>query len=273
MANGTPDTSGRRVLRILHYLAQHQKPVLASAIARDCAFPRSSTYRLLHVMAEERFVTYYPDEGRWGLGLAAYELGTGYLLSDPLARQAAGILVRLAAETGAYTAIGVLDGTDVVVSRSQIPEAATAWADVHSGVRYPAQRTAMGRAILLGRDERELDALYGEHGLAPLEVNGEAGGRALALEKLMDDLREAEAVGYTASLNDLDDGITGYAAPVHSAVGRVVAALAVGFLEDAPSGAELERVLVALRAGASELSARLGYRATEGAHNGTKAGR
>jgi DNA-binding IclR family transcriptional regulator len=104
-------------------------------------------------------------------------------------------------------------------------------------------------------------------------VNGEAGGRALALEKLMHDLREAEAVGYTASLNDLDDGITGYAAPVHSAVGRVVAALAVGFLEDAPSGAELERVLIALRTGASELSARLGYRATEGAHNGAKAGR
>ena len=53
-------------------------------------------------MAEERFVTYYPDDGRWGLGLAAYELGTGYLLGDPLSRQAAGILVRLAAETGVH---------------------------------------------------------------------------------------------------------------------------------------------------------------------------
>jgi DNA-binding IclR family transcriptional regulator len=273
MANGTPatstpDTSGRRVLRILHYLAQHQRPVLASAIARDCTFPRSSTYRLLHVMAEERFVTYYPDEGRWGLGLAAYELGTGYLLSDPLARQAAGILVRLAAETGAFTAIGVLDGTDVVVSRTQIPEAATAWADVHSHIRYPAHRTAMGRAILLGRDERELEALYGDRALAPLGEDADQG----ALENLIADLRDAEAVGYTASLNDLDDGITGYAAPVKSAVGRVVAALAVGFLEDPPSGSELERVLVALLAGASELSARLGYRATEGAHNGTRAG-
>src|SRR6476469_667042 len=64
-AEGTPDTSARRVLTILRYLAQHQRPVLASAIARDCHFPRSSTYRLLHVMADERFVHYYPDEGRW----------------------------------------------------------------------------------------------------------------------------------------------------------------------------------------------------------------
>jgi DNA-binding IclR family transcriptional regulator len=268
MANGTPDTSGRRVLRILHYLAQHQRPVLASAIARDCAFPRSSTYRLLHVMAEERFVTYYPDEGRWGLGLAAYELGTGYLLSDPLARQAAGILVRLAADTGAFTALGVLDGTDVVVSRSHIPEAATAWAEVHSFPRYPAHRTAMGRAILLGRDERELEALYGDHSLAPLDDNGHAG----ALDELISDLQQARELGYTASLDELDDGIAGYAAPVHSAVGRVVAAVAIGFLADPPSGPELERVLAALLAGASELSVRLGYRATEGAHNGTRAG-
>ena len=160
MANGTPDTSGRRVLRILQYLARHQRPVLASAVARDCGLPRSSTYRLLHVMAEERFVTYYPDDGRWGLGLAAYELGTGYLLGDPLSRQAAGILARLAAETGAFMAIGVLDGTDVVVSRTHIPEAATDWAEVLSGGRYPAHLTAMGRAILLGRDDVELAALY-----------------------------------------------------------------------------------------------------------------
>jgi DNA-binding IclR family transcriptional regulator len=88
----------------------------------------------------------------------------------------------------------------------------------------------------------------------------------------MADLRRAQAVGYTASLNDLDDGITAYAAPVHSAAERVVAALAVGFLDDPPSGPELERVLAALLAGAAELSARIGYRATQGAHNGTRVG-
>ncbi len=267
MANGIPDTSGRRVLRILQYLAQHQRPVLASAIARDCGLPRSSTYRLLHVMAEERFVTYYPDDGRWGLGLAAYELGTGYLLSDPLARQAAGILVRLAAETGAFMAIGVLDGTDVVVSRTHIPETATAWADVQSGGRYPAHLTAMGRAILLGRDDVELTALYGDRKLVQL-----AGRGPTTLAELVGELEEARAVGYAASLNDLEDGITAYAAPVQSAPGRVIAALTAGFLGDPPTGLQLDNVLAALLAGAAELSARLGYRTTEGARDGTLAG-
>ena len=165
-AEGTPDTSARRVLTILRYLAQHQRPVLASTIARDCHFPRSSTYRLLHVMEDERFVTYYPDEGRWGLGLSSYELGTGYLLSDPLARQSMSILVALAAQTGAFMAIGVLDGTDAIVSRAHHPESTTAWADFEPGLRYPAHLTAMGRALLIGRSRGDLIALYGDRPLS-----------------------------------------------------------------------------------------------------------
>ena len=179
-AEGTPDTSARRVLTILRYLAQHQRPVLASAIARDCHFPRSSTYRLLHVMEEERFVTYYPDEGRWGLGLSSYELGTGYLLSDPLARQSMSILVALAAQTGAFMAIGVLDGTDAIVSRAHHPESTTAWADFEPGLRYPAHLTAMGRALLIGRSRGDLIALYGDRPLSLSERQGPGHGRRAA---------------------------------------------------------------------------------------------
>ena len=154
------------MLKILRYLAEHGRPVLASAIARDCHFPRSSTYRLLHVMDDTGFVTYYPDEGRWGLGLSSYELGTGYLLSDPLARQSMSILVTLAAQTGAFMAIGVLDGTDAIVSGAHHPESTTEWADFEPGVRYPAHLTAMGRALLIGRSRGELLALYGDRPLA-----------------------------------------------------------------------------------------------------------
>jgi DNA-binding IclR family transcriptional regulator len=242
------------VLTILRYLAAHQRPALASAIARDCGFPRSSTYRLLHVMEEESFVTYYPDEGRWGLGRSSYELGTGYLLSDPLARQAMGILVRLSAETGAFMAIGVLDGTDAIVSRAHPPEAAE-WDDVHPAVRYPAHLTALGRALLIERERRDLTALYGEGPLARPTGRGPA-----TLDELMVELKKAAERGYTESPADLADGITAFAAPVRSAAGRIVAALTAGFLGDPPHGAELQRVTTALIAGAAEISARLGYR-------------
>jgi DNA-binding IclR family transcriptional regulator len=257
-SSSLPDTSARRVLTILRYLAGHQRPALASAIARDCRFPRSSTYRLLHVMEEERFVTYYPDEGRWGLGLSAYELGTGYLLSDPLGRQAMGLLVRLSAETGAFAAIGVLDGTDTVVSRTHVPETAREWADVTPGIRYPAHLTAMGRALLMDRTEMDLNPLFGRGPLARPTGRGPT-----TLDDLMQDLAVSAELGYTESLAELADGITAYAAPVRSAAGRVVAAVAAGFLGDPPQGAERQRIITALVTCAAEISARLGYRPHE----------
>jgi len=254
-AEGTPDTSARRVLTILRYLAQHQRPVLASAIARDCHFPRSSTYRLLHVMEEERFVTYYPDEGRWGLGLSSYELGTGYLLSDPLARQSMSILVALAAQTGAFMAIGVLDGTDAIVSRAHHPESTTAWADFEPGLRYPAHLTAMGRALLIGRSRGDLIALYGDRPLSRPNDKGPG-----TVDELLEQLREAEERGYAESPIDLADGIWAFAAPVRSAAGRVVAALTAGFLNEPPTGAAFDTAMAALLSGAAEISSRLGYR-------------
>ena len=250
-----PDTSARRVLTILRYLAGHQRPALASAIARDCGFPRSSTYRLLHVMEEERFVTYYPDEGRWGLGLASYELGTGYLLSDPLARQSSGILVRLAAETGAFMSIGVLSGTDAIVSRAHLPETTAEWADIQAGGRYPAHLTAMGRALLMERNRADIVALLGDGILARPMDRGPA-----TVDELIEWLRVAAEQGYADSYGDLADGICAFAAPVRNAAGHIVAALTAAFLGDAPTGEELTRVTAALIAGAAEVSSRLGFR-------------
>ena len=56
----------------------------ASAIARDLGLPRSTTYHLLNVLRDEGFVVHLPEERRYGLGVAAYELGSAYLRQDPL---------------------------------------------------------------------------------------------------------------------------------------------------------------------------------------------
>jgi DNA-binding IclR family transcriptional regulator len=248
-----PETGGRRVLKILRYLAQRQRPALTSAIARDCHLPRTSAYRLLHVMEDTDFVTYYPDEGRWGLGPSSYELGTGYLLSEPLTRQSKSILVNLAAQTGAFMTIGVLHGTDVIVSGAHHSES-PAWSDLEPGVRYPAHLTAMGRALLMGRTRGDLLALYGDRPLA--RPTGSGPGTTDELLELLDHARQR---GYTESSADLADGVWAFAAPVCNAAGRSVAALAAGFLGEPPKGEAFDRLIAALLRGAEEISDRLGY--------------
>ena len=69
-ADGTP----RRVLIILRYLAG-RRPASTSAIVRDCHIPRSSAYRLLHILQEEGFILFDPDAQRWGLGPVVVRAG------------------------------------------------------------------------------------------------------------------------------------------------------------------------------------------------------
>jgi len=59
---------------VLEFLGRRTSPAPASIIASSCHIPRSSTYGLLNLLRERRFVTYRADERAWSLGSAAFEL-------------------------------------------------------------------------------------------------------------------------------------------------------------------------------------------------------
>ena len=63
-----------RVLDVLEFLGRRTSPAPASIIASSCHIPRSSTYGLLNLLKDRRFVTYRADERAWSLGSAAFEL-------------------------------------------------------------------------------------------------------------------------------------------------------------------------------------------------------
>ncbi|MCX6373636.1 MAG: helix-turn-helix domain-containing protein, partial [Actinobacteria bacterium] len=63
-----------RVLDVLAFLGRRTSPAPASIIASSCHIPRSSTYGLLNLLRERRFVTYRADERAWSLGSASFEL-------------------------------------------------------------------------------------------------------------------------------------------------------------------------------------------------------
>ncbi|MBB5155214.1 IclR family transcriptional regulator [Saccharopolyspora phatthalungensis] len=137
----------RRGLAILRVLAGRAGPVSAGVIARDLNLPRSTTYHLLAELVGAGFVTHLPEERRYGLGMAAFELGSAYLRHDPLERLAGPLLRRLVDQVGHTAHLGVLHGGEslyLIKERPSQPQ--TLVTDV--GVRLPAQLTASGRAML-----------------------------------------------------------------------------------------------------------------------------
>jgi DNA-binding IclR family transcriptional regulator len=131
-----------RTLSILRNLAKAAAPVTAVSLARQIGAPRSTTYQLLQVLEAEGFVIHYPETARWGIGVAAFELGTAYLRHDPLERLARPILHRLVVQLdqlkiNSTAQVGILDGSELLYLLKENPtQAAVVVTDV--GVRLPA---------------------------------------------------------------------------------------------------------------------------------------
>jgi DNA-binding IclR family transcriptional regulator len=221
MANAPAATQALAVLRLL---ARHTEPVPASAIARDLDLPRSSVYHLLTALGDQGFVVHLADERRYGLGVAAFELGSAYTRQAPLQRLARLPLVRLVDTTGHNAHLAVLHGSDVLyVIEERAPGRSSLVTDV--GVRLPAQLTASGLAMLASLPPQQVRALFPSrdafvqrHGVGPATLSG----LRAVLSRVCRD-------GFALEDGTVTPEFASVAAPVLDHVGHPVAGVAVTY--------------------------------------------
>src|SRR5438094_10543917 len=103
-----------QTLAILRLLGQQAGPIPAAVIVRELGLPRSTVYHLLSTLVDSGFVTHLPEDRRYALGIAAYELGTGYTRQAPLQRLARVPLAELVDRTGHTAHLAVQHGREVV---------------------------------------------------------------------------------------------------------------------------------------------------------------
>ena len=151
--------AAEQTLEILRYLATQASPVPAAVISRSLSLPRSTTYHLLETLMASGFVAHYPDQRVYGLGVTAYELGSGYVRQEPLHRLARQPMADLADRCRNNAHLSVLLGRDVIyVIEERAPGRPLLITDV--GVRLPAHATASGRAMLATLPQQQVRALY-----------------------------------------------------------------------------------------------------------------
>jgi DNA-binding IclR family transcriptional regulator len=221
MANAPAASQALAVLRLL---ARHTEPVPASAVARDLGLPRSSVYHLLTVLCEQGFVVHLADERRYGLGVAAFELGSAYARQAPLQRLARQLLVRLVDATRHNAHLAVLHGRDVLyVIEERAPGRPPLVTDV--GVRLPSQLTASGLAMLASLPPQQVRALFPSrdafvqrHGVGPTTLPG-----------LRSVLSRVRRDGFALEDGTVTPGFASVAAPVLDHSGHPVAGIAVTY--------------------------------------------
>lgn len=216
-----------RTLRVLRYLATQPDPVTLERIAAAVDLPRSSAYHLLRAMADEGFVTHLADEHRYGLGVAAFEVGSGYVRQEPLQRIARRPLAALVDRVGHSAHLAVLHGRDMLyVLEERAPGRPPLVTDV--GVRLPAHLTASGRAVLARLPEAQVRALYPDRA-AFVDRHGTGPASPSALRSVLTATRQR---GYAVEEGEVTPGLASVAAAALDHNGHPVAGIAVTYPVD-----------------------------------------
>ena len=244
-----------RALRVLRFLATQVDPVPLERIMRACDLPRSTAYHLLNTMIDEGFVAHLADVHRYGLGVAAFEVGSGFARQEPLARLARRPLAELVDRTGHGGHLAVLHGRDVLyVVEERAPGRPPLVTDV--GVRLPAHLTASGRAVLAALPSTQVRALYPDRS-AFVERHGQGPTSLSTLRSILSETRQR---GYATEDGDVTPGLRSIAAPVLDHNGHPVAGVAVTFPSDIDVDVDelVDEVADAVTATAAQLTRRLG---------------
>lgn len=240
-----------RVLRVLLYLASRPQPVSAAAMAEACDIPRPTLYAMLKDMQRRQFVTHFPEERTWAIGVAAFEIGSAYLRSKPLQRLARPLLATLTAEVKETSHLAILQGNEVLYLLKQSPGRYATPLITDVGVRLPAHLTAVGKAILMHLPDSQLRALYPSSSTF-VERTGRGSRRLFDLRAELDADRRR---GYSVETNHTTEGITCIAAPVFDRAGLPAASIGISFATEehaeqtwpslAPSVCRAARILTA----------------------------
>ena len=236
-------------LDVLALLGRHVAPIPASAIARELSLPRSTVYHLLAVLRERGFVVHLPAERRYGLGLAAFELGSAYARQQPLRWIAGTVLARLVAESTHNGHFAVLDGRDTLyLIEERAPGRPSLVTEV--GVRLPAPLTASGLAMLAALPDRQIRALWPSR--RDLVRRHDAGPASLT--ELRAALAAARELGYAHEDGSVTPGFTSVAAPVLDHNGYPLAAVALTFPTSEVSSDERRELAGRTRAAADTVA-------------------
>jgi IclR family transcriptional regulator, pca regulon regulatory protein len=217
---GTPFVQSlERGLAVIRAFDGDHRQLTLSEVARRTGLPRAAARRFLLTLVE---LGYVRTDGRmFSLRPRVLDLGYAYLSSTSLPEVAQPHLEDLVARVHESCSVSVLDGEDIVyVARVATKRLMTVAINV--GTRFPAYATSMGRVLLAGLPDGELESY-----LARVRLERLTARTVSSVAALRGELVKVRGQGYALVNQELEDGLRAIAVPIRDRGGRVIAALNV----------------------------------------------
>lgn len=208
-----------RGLAVIRAFSASRPSLTLSEVAAATGVTRAAARRFLLTLVD---LGYVRSDGRYfSLTARVLELGYAYLSSLTLPEVAEPHLEDLVASVNESSSMSVLDGTDIVYV-ARVPVSRIMTVAISVGTRFPAYATSMGRVLLAGLPEPDLDKILAELRLEPL-----TGRTITSPEAFRSELTRIRGQGWSLVNQELENGLRAVAAPVRDSAGRVVAAVNV----------------------------------------------
>jgi IclR family pca regulon transcriptional regulator len=236
-----------------------ERPVLGSEeLAQMCGIGRGSAFRFASALVGLGYLEQTRSR-KYRLSPRVIDLGMAAFSAIGLRGHARSQLQELARASGLDVALGVLDGSEVLVVEEVRPPMRKgrppAHADSGAGARLPAYCTSLGKVLLAHLPSDWQDQLTSEMQLL------ERGPKTItSLEELREELENVRTHALGSSDEELLAHTCAIAAPVRDETGDVLAAVSVASRRGA-IGLEglVKRNAKALESTAQQISARLGW--------------
>jgi DNA-binding IclR family transcriptional regulator len=223
----------------------------ATALAETVGLNRTTTWRILSTLEQQRLVAFDRTTGWYSLGFGLIDLA-GQAVSTSLAQSARLVLQRVAAQTGETAALAVLrDGVLTYVAE------ATAGAVVAAGWldrQVSMHATSTGKVFLAYSEPADLRSLLRlpRGGRLPRHTPSTITSLS-ALEKELALIREN---GYASCRGEFESSAWGVSAPVLDVAGRPVAVISVWGPSERLTEARFEALGAIAKAGAADIAER-----------------
>jgi IclR family pca regulon transcriptional regulator len=206
-----------RGLAVMNSFSRDRRAQTLSEVAEMTGLTRATARRVLLTLAELGYV--HQDNRSFSLTPKVLDLGYSYLSSLHIVELAQLPMERLVEEVRESSSMSVLDGSEIVYV-ARVPTKRIMTISLALGSRLPAYPTSMGRVLLAGLSDQEVDDYIETTRFERLTPHTII--EPVELRKVIETVRSE---GYALVDQELEEGVRSIAAPITNGRGGVLAAM------------------------------------------------
>jgi IclR family pca regulon transcriptional regulator len=206
-----------RGLAVLNSFSGERRTQTLSEVAELTGLTRATARRVLLTFAELGYV--HQNSRSFSLTPKVLDLGYSYLSSLQIVELAQFPMERLVEVVRESSSMSVLDGSEIVYV-ARVPTKRIMTISLALGSRLPAYPTSMGRVLLAGLSDQEIDEYLEKTQLEQLTPHTITD--PVELRKVIEVVRTD---GYAVVDQELEEGVRSIAAPITNGRGKVLAAM------------------------------------------------